>query len=91
MLRGIKLDGVIHKFSDIIEGESKGTNRWFSVCLMTGKNREVRKLFNAFDLEVSRLKRTRFGPIFLPSSLRPGKFLKLSDKEIQSIKDYHQS
>ena len=76
---------------DIVEGEKKGTNQWFSVCLISGKNREVRKIFNAFDLEVSRLKRTRFGPIFLPSNLRPGKFLELSNKEIQSIKDYHQN
>ena len=91
MLNGINLDGEIYKFSDIVEGEKKGTNKWFSVCLISGKNREVRKIFNAFDLEVSRLKRTRFGPIFLPSSLRPGKFIELSNKEIQSIKDYHQS
>ena len=91
MLNGINLDGKIYKFSDIVEGEKKGTNQWFSVCLISGKNREVRKLFNAFDLEVSRLKRTRFGPIFLPSGLRPGKFLELSNNEIQSIKDYHQS
>ena len=91
MLNGINLDGEIYKFSDIVEGEKKGTNQWFSVCLISGKNREVRKIFNAFDLEVSRLKRTRFGPIFLPSNLRPGKFLELSNKEIQSIKDYHQS
>ena len=91
MLNGINLDGEIYKFSDIVEGEKKGTNQWFSVCLISGKNREVRKIFNAFDLEVSRLKRTRFGPIFLPSNLRPGKFLELSNKEIQSIKDYHQN
>ena len=91
MLHGINLDGEIYKFSDIVEGEKKGTNQWFSVCLISGKNREVRKIFNAFDLEVSRLKRTRFGPIFLPSNLRPGKFLELSNKEIQSIKDYHQN
>ena len=91
MLNGINLDGEIYKFSDIVEGEKKGTNQWFSVCLISGKNREVRKIFNAFDFEVSRLKRTRFGPIFLPSNLRPGKFLELSNKEIQSIKDYHQN
>ena len=52
------------------------------------KNKEVRKIFNAFDLEISRLKRTRFGPIFLPSSLKIGKTMELSNKEIDSIKGY---
>ena len=64
MLNGINLDGESYKFSDIVEGEKKGTNQWFSVCLISGKNREVRKIFNAFDLEVSRLKRTGLGLYF---------------------------
>ena len=55
---------------------------------MSGKNREVRKIFNAVGLEISRLKRTRFGPIFLPSSLKKGGYIELSSKEIYSIKNY---
>ena len=55
---------------------------------MSGRNKEVRRLFNAVDLEVSRLKRTRFGPIFLPSSLKKGKCIELSNKEIDSLKNY---
>ena len=51
-------------------------------------DKEVRKLFNAVDLEVSRLKRTRFGPIFLPSSLKRGQCIELSNKEIDSLKNY---
>ena len=53
-------------------GEKQSSNQWFSVCMLTGKNREVRKLFESQDLEVSRLKRVRIGPIFLPSTLREG-------------------
>ena len=88
MLSGVKIDGYIYKFTDIVEGEKQSSNQWFSVCLMSGKNREVRKLFNALGLEISRLKRTRFGPIFMPSSLKKGKYLELSEKEIYSIKNY---
>ena len=88
MLSGIKIDDDIYRFTDIVEGEKQSSNQWFSVCLMSGKNREVRKIFNAVGLEISRLKRTRFGPIFLPSSLKKGSYLELSSKEIDSIKNY---
>ena len=73
MLDGIIIDGQKHQFTDVVEGEKVGSNQWFSVCLVSGKNREVRKIFQSLDLEVSRLKRTRFGPIFLPSTLKKGK------------------
>ena len=88
MLSGIKIDDDIYRFTDIVEGEKQSSNQWFSVCLMSGKNREVRKIFNAVGLEISRLKRTRFGPIFLPSSLKKGSYIELSSKEIESIKNY---
>ena len=88
MLSGIKIDQDIFRFTDIVEGEKQSSNQWFSVCLMSGKNREVRKIFNAVGLEISRLKRTRFGPIFLPSSLKKGSYTELSSKEIDSIKNY---
>ena len=88
MLSGIKIDDDIYRFTDIVEGEKQSSNQWFSVCLMSGKNREVRKIFNAVGLEISRLKRTRFGPIFLPSSLKKGGYIELSSKEIDSINNY---
>ena len=88
MLSGIMIDGMEHKLSDIVEGEKNSSNQWFSACLMSGKNREVRKIFNSMDLEISRLKRTRFGPIFLPSKLKKGDHLSLSNKEIDALKNY---
>ena len=88
MLSGIRIDQDIYRFTDIVEGEKQSSNQWFSVCLMSGKNREVRKIFNAVGLEISRLKRTRFGPIFLPSSLKKGSYIELSSKEIDSINNY---
>tara|TARA_X000000368_G_scaffold12212_1_gene9861 strand:+ start:6339 stop:7064 length:726 start_codon:yes stop_codon:yes gene_type:complete len=88
MLSGIMIDGMEHKLSDIVEGEKNSSNQWFSACLMSGKNREVRKIFNSMDLEISRLKRTRFGPIFLPSKLKKGDHLSLSNKEIDALRNY---
>ena len=88
MLKGILIDDEVHKFTDVVEGEKNGTNQWFSVCLVSGKNREVRKIFQALDLEVSRLKRTRFGPIFLPSTLQKGKTKELNENEIMLLKNY---
>ena len=88
LLNGVIIDGVKHVFSDIVEGQKNTTNQWFSVCLTSGKNREVRKLFQSIEMEVSRLKRTRFGPIFLPSTLRKGDCKELGDQEINSLKDY---
>ena len=88
MLEGINIDGSKYKFTDIVEGEKIGSNQWFSVCLISGKNREVRKIFNYFDMEVSRLKRTRFGPIFLPSTLGKGQTKLLTEKEISELSQY---
>ena len=88
MLDGIIIDGVKYQLSDIVEGEKNSSNQWYSVCLMSGKNKEVRKIFKAFNMEISRLKRTRFGPIFLPSNLRKGKCVELSNKEIDALKNY---
>ena len=88
MLSGINIEGATYQLTDIVEGEKHSSNQWFSVCLMSGKNKEVRKIFNYLDLEISRLKRTRFGPIFLPSSLKKGSTIELSNKEIDSLKNY---
>ena len=88
MLSGINIEGATYQLTDIVEGEKHSSNQWFSVCLLSGKNKEVRKIFNYLDLEISRLKRTRFGPIFLPSSLKKGSTIELSNKEIDSLKNY---
>ena len=91
MLSGIKVENEIYKFSDIVPGEKQSTNQWFSVCMLTGKNREVRKLFESQDLEVSRLKRVRIGPIFLPSTLREGSCMNLTESQIKELQNYGKS
>ena len=88
MLSGVKIENEMYQFSDIVPGEKQSSNQWFSVCMLTGKNREVRKLFESQDLEVSRLKRVRIGPIFLPASLREGACMNLTESQIAELQNY---
>ena len=88
MLTGVKIEDEIYQFSDIVPGEKQSSNQWFSVCMLTGKNREVRKLFESQDLEVSRLKRVRIGPIFLPSTLKEGSCINLTEAQIKELQNY---
>ena len=88
MLSGVTIENEIYQFSDIVPGEKQSSNQWFSVCMLTGKNREVRKLFESQDLEVSRLKRVRIGPIFLPSTLREGSCINLTKSQIKELQNY---
>jgi 23S rRNA pseudouridine2605 synthase len=88
MLSGIKIENEIYKFSDIVAGEKQSSNQWFSVCMLTGKNREVRNLFKSQELEVSRLKRVRIGPIFLPSTLKEGSCMNLTASQVKDLQNY---
>ena len=84
---GVLLDDGMARFTDIVEAneESDSVNRWFYVCVMEGRNREVRRLWESQDVTVSRLKRVRFGPVFIPAKLRKGKTQELTDKEIEDL------
>ena len=85
LIEGIKLEDGFAKFTDIQEGRKGKTNQWFAMVIMEGKTREVRRLWESQGLEVSRLKRVRYGNLFLPASLRQGAFKELSKSEVKSI------
>jgi len=73
------------KFSDLSPAGGSGINRWFHVTLLEGRNREVRRLWESQGVRVSRLKRVRYGPIFLPSRLTLGKWEELDQKAVDTL------
>jgi 23S rRNA pseudouridine2605 synthase len=83
LLQGIPLDGVTARFESVrSDRESEGTNRWYRVILKEGRNREVRRLFEAVGHPVSRLVRVRYGPLELPANLAPGRWIELRNPVI---------
>tara|TARA_B000000557_G_scaffold71763_1_gene56743 strand:+ start:149 stop:913 length:765 start_codon:yes stop_codon:yes gene_type:complete len=89
LLKGIKIQNETSNFSDIVavKKQGKSKNQWFYVCLFTGKNREVRKLWKSQGLIVNRLIRVRYGSILLPENLKASGWKKLSTKEIKKLKN----
>jgi len=71
---GIQLDDGQAKFLRLAMGGGDGANRWYHVALTEGRNREVRRMFEAVGHTVSRLLRTRYGMFLLPPRLRRGKW-----------------
>ena len=89
LLAGIKIEGNLLRFTDIVKGRETTSHTWFAMVIKEGKNRAVRKLWNSMGYEVSRLKRVRLGPIFLPPNLKAGEFRYLENKEFQKlVKDF---
>ncbi|MEM8490972.1 MAG: 23S rRNA pseudouridine(2605) synthase RluB [Pseudomonadota bacterium] len=82
---GVLLDDGVARFTDIQPGGGEGTNRWFYVVLMEGRNREVRRLWESQGFEVSRLKRVRFGELFIPSKVKKGRWQQLGEGEVSTL------
>lgn len=85
LMEGVLLEDGMAKFSDITPAGGSGINRWFHVTLLEGRNREVRRLWESQGVRVSRLKRVRYGPIFLPSRLTVGKWEELDQKAVDLL------
>jgi 23S rRNA pseudouridine2605 synthase len=85
LIKGVKLEDGFAKFTDVQGGRKGNTNQWFAMVIMEGRTREVRRLWESQGLEISRLKRVRYGSLFLPASLKQGAFKELSKSEISSL------
>ena len=84
---GVALEDGTANFSDIhvVSQTHAASNRWFYVVLMSGRNREVRRLWESQNVRVSRLKRVRFGNIILPSNLTAGRHQLITGKALDDL------
>ncbi len=84
LLKGVELEDGLAKFSFLEFAGGEGANRWYRVGLSEGKNREVRRMFEALGLTVSRLIRIRYGEIALPTTLKRGRWVEMESLEAMS-------
>jgi len=82
---GIPLEDGVAKCESVEDGGGEGSNHWYKVVLKEGRNREVRRLFEALNLTVSRLIRTRYGTLAMPSVMKRGDILELQPQEVEGV------
>ncbi|MBC7611123.1 MAG: rRNA pseudouridine synthase [Polaromonas sp.] len=85
LLEGVNLDDGLAHFSTIEAGGGEGANCWYKVTLSEGRNREVRRMFEAVGHAVSRLIRIRYGAVVLPRGLKRGAFVELDESDIWAL------
>jgi 23S rRNA pseudouridine2605 synthase len=85
---GVTLADGSGKFELIESIGGEGRNRWFRLVVKEGRNRFVRRMFESLGLQVSRLMRTRFGRVNLPSQLKRGMHMELPGPEINVLLDW---
>jgi len=89
LTEGVLLDDGQARLESIIFEGGEGVNHWYKVTIREGRNREVRRLFEKLNFTVSRLIRVRFGQIKLPSHLKRGMHLELTQKHVKEVLKEH--
>jgi 23S rRNA pseudouridine2605 synthase len=85
LIHGVRLDDGPARFEAVEDAGGTGSNRWYRVILQEGRYREVRRLFHAVGLTVSRLIRVRFGDIELPPRLRQGDCMEMPREQVVAL------
>jgi 23S rRNA pseudouridine2605 synthase len=85
LLAGVPLEDGDASFNSLEDAGGQGANHWYHVSLFEGKNREVRRMFEAVGCKVSRLIRVRYGPFVLPPRLKRGRTLELEETEVERL------
>jgi len=85
LLDGVRLDDGMAQFASIEDGGGEGANCWYRVTIGEGRNREVRRMFEAVGHAVSRLIRIRYGAMMLPRGLKRGAWIELDERDIARL------
>jgi len=85
LLNGIELEDGSASFASLQDAGGEGANHWYRVTLYEGRNREVRRMFEAVGCTVSRLIRVRYGPFNLPPQLKRGRVHELNEVEVKAL------
>jgi 23S rRNA pseudouridine2605 synthase len=85
LLEGVELDDGVAKVLSLADGGGEGANHWYKLTLPEGRNKEVRRMFEAVGLMVSRLIRTRYGVVNMPPQLKRGQTLELGPDELPRL------
>ncbi len=86
VIQGVELDDGVAKLDQVRKDGGTGRNIWYRVTLHGGLNREIRRIFEALNIPVSRLIRVRYGPVSL-GEMHRGDSRPLSAKEIEALYD----
>ena len=82
---GVELEDGPARFTDVRAGRNEGSHHWYYCVVMEGRNREVRRIWESQNVAISRLKRVRYGNVFIPSHVRSGQYQELSQEELQDV------
>lgn len=82
---GVRLDDGPARCSALEDGGGEGRNHWYRIVLTEGRNRVVRRMFEALGMTVSRLMRVRFGSLRLPPRLKRGQWRELEPEEVSEL------
>ena len=85
MKEGVMLEDGMAKFEDIKHVGGEGTNQWYHTTLREGRNREVRRLWESQQVDVTRLIRVRYGNVTLPRELSRGRWEHMTTEQIYRL------
>ncbi|WP_366518749.1 23S rRNA pseudouridine(2605) synthase RluB [uncultured Gilliamella sp.] len=85
--KGVQLEDGPAAFKSIKAQGGDGLNQWFNVVITEGRNREVRRMWEAIEVQVSRLLRIRYGNITLPKGLSRGTWIELGIDSVNYLRD----